>query len=127
MLEWHQIYTTLEAALPILDSCEMFIGQSFRCFLWCILFELLSRDSGDKNYINQLLKTCNIQIMRNLFHILSVSLDFDQSRLEGVLTIRNGYDHDLDQLRYLPLFICFPNSDMSMIILKIHWSPLRKE
>lgn len=57
------------------------------------------RNASDRNYIHQLLKMCNIQIIRNLFHILSVSLDLDQSRSEGILTIRNGFDQDLDRLR----------------------------
>jgi hypothetical protein len=101
VLEWYQLYNTLEAALPILDSCEMFVGQNFRSTYrnGFVLHRLEIRNASDRNYINQLLKMSNIQIIRNLFHILSVSLDLDQSRSEGILTIRNGFDQDLDRLR----------------------------
>jgi hypothetical protein len=44
---------------------------------------------------------CNIQVMRNLFHTLSCALDFETGKNEGgVLTIRAGYDTDLDRMRY---------------------------
>jgi hypothetical protein len=100
VLEWHQLFVTVEAALPILDSCEMFVGQNFRFASLEFPFSADQiRNASDRNYINQLLKMCNIQIIRNLFHILSMSLDLDQSRTEGILTVRNGFDQDLDRLR----------------------------
>ena len=106
-LEWYRLYTTIEVAIPILDCCGVFIEQDFRlahniyCYNYYYYYysDHYHRNSSDQNFINQLLNNCNTQVIRNLYNILSASIDFDQSRLEGMLSIRNGYNQELDRLR----------------------------
>lgn len=109
-LEWYRIYSTIEVAIPILDCCAVFIEQDFRlnCYFFCIFFLILimiliiilsNRHPSDRNFIHQLLNNCNTQVIRNLFQILLNSIDFEQSKLNRILTIRNGYNLELDRLR----------------------------
>ena len=106
-LEWHRLYLSLESALPILDQCELFVQQEYRCppppppsCLTPLLTGWTDRDARDVAYVQSLLSGCNVQVIRNCFHALSAALDFSLGReLGGVLTVRQGFSAELDRLR----------------------------
>lgn len=63
-------------------------------------FVLHSRHSSDRNYIKNMIAVCSTQVARNIFHELSICFDYEWSRSENTLTIREGYDQELDRLRF---------------------------
>lgn len=86
-IEWCRLYSSLEAALPILDIIGIFLNDTE------------NRAVCDRDYIESLLSDINLQSIQSVFDMLQNSIDFQSSMESGATTIKDGYDSQLDHTR----------------------------
>jgi DNA mismatch repair protein MSH5 len=86
-VEWCRLYSSLEAALPILDIMTTFENDT------------QNREACDRDFIHLLLEEVNIEIPHSVFERLQCAVDFQGSMEKGTTTIKDGYDTQLDHMR----------------------------
>lgn len=86
-IEWCRLYSSLEAALPILDIIGTFLNDTE------------NRAASDRDYIESILSDVNLQSIQSVFEMLQSSIDFQSSMETGATTIKDGYDSQLDHTR----------------------------
>lgn len=86
-VEWCRLYSSLEAALPILDIMTTFENDTE------------NREECDRAFIHALLEGINIEIPHSVFESLQCAVDFQGSMEKGTTTIKDGYDTELDHMR----------------------------
>lgn len=86
-VEWCRLYSSLEAALPILDIMTTFENDAE------------NREECDRDFIHVLLEGVNIEIPHSVFERLQCAVDFQGSMEKGATTIKDGYDTQLDHMR----------------------------
>lgn len=86
-VEWCRLYSSLEAALPILDIMTNFENDTE------------NREECDRDFIHVLLEGVNIEIPHSVFERLQCAVDFQGSMEKGATTIKDGYDTQLDHMR----------------------------
>jgi DNA mismatch repair protein MSH5 len=85
-VEWCRLYSSLEAALPILDLITTFVDD-------------IDREECDRSFIRRMLDQSNQQIPQEVFERLQSAIDFESSMETGSTIIKDGYDATLDQIR----------------------------
>ena len=97
--EWCRLYSSLEAAIHILDLTSSFTrsyddGNNESS-------SLTSADErvADRQYMAELLQSIQCESIRMIFERISRAIDLDASMELGTTTIREGYDTQLDQIR----------------------------
>lgn len=86
-VEWCRLYSSLEAALPILDIMTTFRNDTE------------NREECDRDFIHDMLEGVNVEIPHSVFERLQCSVDFQGSMEKGATTIKDGYDTQLDHMR----------------------------
>jgi DNA mismatch repair ATPase MutS len=86
--DWYRIWQTLDNAAPLLELIDQFTHPSNS-----------DRMEDDKVYLRSLMEGIDTSIIRGCALLLFESIDFELSKTEGNLTIRDGYDINLDNLR----------------------------
>jgi DNA mismatch repair protein MSH5 len=86
-VEWCRLYSSLEAALPILDIMTTFKNDKE------------NREECDRDFIYVLLEGVNIEVPHSVFERLQCAVDFQESMEKGTTTIKDGYDTQLDHMR----------------------------
>jgi DNA mismatch repair protein MSH5 len=86
-VEWCRLYSSLEAALPILDIMTTFENDTE------------NRVECDRDFIHVLLEGVNIEVPHSVFERLQCAVDFQESMEKGTTTIKDGYDTQLDHMR----------------------------
>jgi DNA mismatch repair ATPase MutS len=90
-VEWCRLYATIQMAMPIVEAMIMFAENV--------------RDSGmenalaDANFIDELIAPINIGVIKALLARLQDAIDYEASAESGVLSLKYGYDNDLDRYR----------------------------
>ena len=86
-VEWCRLYSSLEAALPIIEITAAFLDDSE------------NREKCDIDFIEEMLQDINLETAASVFARLQSAIDFGGSMETGVTTIKDGYDSQLDHIR----------------------------
>lgn len=85
-VEWCSIHTSLATAQKLLDHVGAYVENPMT-------------DTDDGNYLRTLFERICVGALHQLSHTLQSALDVPQSKVEGAVVFREGYDAVLDRLR----------------------------
>lgn len=86
-VEWCRLYSSLEAALPIIEITAAF------------LTDVENREKCDIDFMEDMLQDINLETAASVFARLQSAIDFRGSMETGVTAIKDGYDSQLDHIR----------------------------
>jgi hypothetical protein len=85
-MDWVKLCQTIDNALPIIDRIELFLQQTPDSP------DTVAPISSDKTYLETLLVSLNIQVIRNLSCTLHNAIDIPETKELKQVTILPGYD-----------------------------------
>lgn len=83
-MDWINLHQTMESALPIIDKILLFLQYP--------VSPLESAAASDKAYLDSLLVSLNIQVIKNMCHTLNTAIDIPETKEQKQVTIRPGFD-----------------------------------
>jgi hypothetical protein len=83
-MDWVKLYQTVDNALPIIDHISLFLQQPFS--------QMDIDAASDKKYLETLLVSLNVQVIKNLCGTLYTAIDIPETKELKQVTIRAGFD-----------------------------------